>query len=331
MKESTRNLVIGATVLISLVILASMAILFQDLPGFLRTGYAVKVAFPNTGGVSRGAEVQMAGKRIGRVTNVTFVDPNDPAKGVLFEMDIDRAFTLPGKVNIYTTTHGLVGGVGVEARLDDRPPGNLRTMATLPKDGSAYIQGAVESGAGGLLPAEVVTDARDALQGITRLSARLDTFLTPPPALSGQQPAASAPAGDATATAPASAPTQPNIYVTMGKLDTALNAVNTILGDKETQANFKSGVANFSRAAGGVDQLAVKLIDDADKLGGILSTLQAAAIKLEQGEGTFGKLLNDAKLYNSMVDAAVQLKGALAQLQGVLEQWKHGGVAVKLK
>jgi phospholipid/cholesterol/gamma-HCH transport system substrate-binding protein len=338
MKETTRNLAIGVTVLLSLVILASMALLFQDLPGFLRTGYVVKVTFPSTGGVSQGAEVVMAGKRIGRVVSVSFLDPDEPAKGVIFELTIDHQYTLPGKVNVYATTHGFVGGVSVDLRLDNRPPGNERTLAILPKDGSAYIQGAEEAGGSSLLPADVISDAREALQGVSRLSQRLDTFMTPPAELAARAGSATAPAGAATApaasgptTTSAPAPALPNIYTTMNRLDGAMDAVNTILGDRETQANFKTGVANISRTAADLDTLSIKLLDDADKLGGVLTTLQSVAVKLEQGEGTFGKLLNDPKLYNSMVDAAAQLKGALASLQVVLEQWQHGGVTVRIK
>ena len=89
MKESTRNLVVGLTVMTAIGIFGIMTLLFQELPTFFKLGYTVRVQFPDTGGVTKGADVSLAGKRIGRVDDVIFADRNDPTKGVVFVLSMN--------------------------------------------------------------------------------------------------------------------------------------------------------------------------------------------------------------------------------------------------
>ena len=79
------------------------------------------------------------------------------------------------------------------------------------------------------------------------------------------------------------------------------------------------------------DELAEKLIDDADRLGKVLTSLHRVTVKIETGEGTAGKLLNDPELYNGLVDATQQLKDTLEKLSALLAEWKEKGVKMKLK
>lgn len=46
MKESTRNIAIGLTVIAALVLLGGMILIFAGLPGPLQTGYKIKLHFP---------------------------------------------------------------------------------------------------------------------------------------------------------------------------------------------------------------------------------------------------------------------------------------------
>lgn len=314
MKEQTRNLLVGVTVLVALAVLGAMIIIFQELPTFMQVGYVIELEFPDSGGVTDGCDVLLAGKRIGRITHVEF--KADVRSGVVLTALIDTHVNIPGDVNAYVGPRGFTGGAVVHLRCDGRPPNAGRKdpatgqpLAWIPKTGQARIEGRIA-----------------------------DTGFIP--------------------------------SATLAKLDAALEAVNKTLGDAQNQANFrasleklKTGLDSFTKAAddaaaalaearelfdkakltfaevsdatksasGRFDQLADRLIDDADCLGQVLTAFHRWAAKLDSADGTAGKLVNDPKLYNNLVDATAQLKATLDSLEDLLTEWKEKGIKVELK
>ncbi len=78
-------------------------------------------------------------------------------------------------------------------------------------------------------------------------------------------------------------------------------------------------------------RLSAQFVTDAEKAAELLATINRAASKLESGEGTAGKLLNDPKLYNSLLETSQQLTKLMKQLREIADQWKEQGVPLKLK
>jgi hypothetical protein len=54
------------------------------------------------------------------------------------------------------------------------------------------------------------------------------------------------------------------------------------------------------------------------------------ARKVEQGKGTAGMMVNDPRLYESMVDSAKQLNATLSDLNRLVQQWEQEGVTLRL-
>ena len=362
MKETSRNLLVGLTVLVGLVLLAALVITFRELPGFMQVGYGVRILFDDSAGLQPGADVICAGQRIGHVTAVDFIDA-DPRKGIVVDAVIDRGVKVPGDVNAYIRARGLAGGAMIELRSDGRSPGADRKIAWIPTDRVLTLEKAPALPASGLIPAELTADIREAMGSMKTLADRLNGFLAPP---------------TATASAPASGPARrANFHRTLARLDDALGHVNEVFGDPTNQANFKAGLNNFKTAADAAaqameqiktlvaaakktladvsvvaktgsktfadvstaakgsakrfDELAAKLIVNADQLGRAVTIFNRIAAKMESGDGTAGKLINDPALYNALLGATRQLKISLARLQEVLEQWKEHGVKMHLK
>jgi len=358
MKEKTRNVLVGLTVLVALAILGALILMFHELPTFVRVGYIHKARFPNASGAEEGSDVLLAGRRIGRVTHVEFTE-GDARKGVTFTLLIKSGVNVPGDVNAYIRTRGLAGRAYIDLISDGRPPGAGRVdpatgkpLRWLPKDRVVLIEGEVYDT--GLIPRDMRAEIHETLAELRTLAKALNEFLAP-----------------TTATAPAGAPQAPtNVRATLAKLDAALEAISQTLGDKENQANIKEGLANFKAAtkaaakalegtrelfaearktfadarkafaevgtAAGVtsrrfDDLAARLIDDADRMGKVLTSLHRSAERLESGKGTAGKLINDPKLYEEMVEVTAQLKETLQTLQSLLERWKEQGIKLNLK
>ena len=360
MKEKTRNFLAGLTVLVGLALLGAMILIFQELPGFLQVGYKLQIHFWAAGRLEPGSDVLLAGQRIGRVTDIDFTD-GDSRKGVNVTVLINSDVDVPGNVNAYLAGRSFGGGMVIDLRTPgkDRLGPDGKPLEWLPRDGSAVIEGK-PAASSGFLPAQMTQDISAAAKAIARLSDKLEAFLTPPAAASQPTPT----------TGPAE-PAEPHtIFTTLAKLNRALDAFNKTLGDPENQANIKSSLAKLDSALGSFndaaqaardamvdvrkmvatakgtladisgaakgsakrfDDLAGKLMDDADQLNKVLTSLHRTAVKLEGSEGSAGKLLNDPKLYNGLVDATDQLTKTLEELSTLLADWKANGVKMKLK
>jgi phospholipid/cholesterol/gamma-HCH transport system substrate-binding protein len=102
------------------------------------------------------------------------------------------------------------------------------------------------------------------------------------------------------------------------KLDGALSSLQSSLGGTDGQ--------------GGIFQNLNKLIiDNRDKVAATLANLQSISTKIDQGQGTVGKLINDPDLHDQLLAAVDELKGTAAQAkefianaQGIVDQVKSG-------
>ncbi len=351
MTENTRNIAVGLTVLVALVALGGLILMFTGLPGMLQGGYRIEIRTPSTSGAIVGDYVHLGGLRVGRVISIDFMDQDDPMEGITIAARIDQGINVPANVNCYLTRK-LMGGVYIELypdgpqRLD---PKTGRAMRFLPKDSVAIVQGISKS----MDPSAAFKPAMDSLAKLAESFAKL--FPDEEPA-----PATTAPA--TTGPAPAPAPPPPGLRGTFTRLDRALDALYAVLGDGENQANIKASMANLreataqatksmkalqafatgaqkaargieklaDNASGRIDDLVRKLIGDAEQISKTMETINRAAAKIESGEGTAGKLLNDPQLYNNLLEAAKGLNKLMKDFGLLLKEWKEKGVRLKL-
>lgn len=352
MSERTRNLAVGLTVLVALGMLAGMITLFTVVPAMFKGGYAVRILADTTHELQRGFPVHFAGMRVGYISDVRFTDPGDPTKGVTFTAKIDRDIRLPGNTNVYVFTKGFVGSPYVElksfgpAHID---PQTGRPLEFLPTDGTVPLK-MIHMGSG-MIPDELkdaLGELKTGFSELGKLARSLNDLLAP-------SPAATAPA-DPNAPAPPTQPAAPNLRTALVKLTQAMDGVAEIFGDRQNQENIKTALANLAKASENApelmdslksavadarktlgkagddfDRLTVKLMDGADKLAILMTSLNKVAHKLQSSEGSAGKLLNDPKLYNNLLEVTVQLNGLLKEFRVLVQQWQKQGVGVKLR
>jgi phospholipid/cholesterol/gamma-HCH transport system substrate-binding protein len=108
MKEYTRNIIVGLTVLVALVILGVMIFVFAGLPGVFQGGQEFVVYMPSAAGVREGDPVHYADIRIGRVTNVSLADKSDLASGVTITFRVDPDVVVPDDVGL-VINRGVMG------------------------------------------------------------------------------------------------------------------------------------------------------------------------------------------------------------------------------
>ena len=95
MIEHTRNVAVGLTVIVALLLLGSMIVLFTGLPTVFQRGYTIQILLPSKAETSIGDDVHLAGMEVGKVTKIYFTDQDDPHEGVTLEARINKTSRCP--------------------------------------------------------------------------------------------------------------------------------------------------------------------------------------------------------------------------------------------
>jgi len=348
MTEHTKNLFVGLTVIVAMVLLGWMIVLFTGLPTLLRSGYKVRVRMEARSEMDIGDKIHLEGMEVGSVSDISFTDPQDPYKGVTMTALVNSDVTLPANTVLWVTKRTF-GRPWLEFFTEGDMPRDPETgkTPTLSKVRPDTIVGHAKEAS--LLPDELAP----ALKGLATLSENLNKLISPE----------SAPVSTtAPATSPAAAPGRKGLAGTLNNLNVTLAGLAKIFGNVENQTNIKASLASlatatdkadkamdamkqfadetrksFVTAAGSannvarrVDQLALKLIEDAEKISTLLATINRISLQLEKGEGTAGKLLSDPKLYNNLLEATNQTKIMLKEFSDLVKTWKESGIKVKM-
>lgn len=348
MSEARRNLAVGLTMLVALAMAAGMILIFAGLPvglrGLFDDGYRVRIQTPDSAGAKAGDTIDLAGLQVGRVTAVHYTEAGNPARGVTLEAWIDRGVRIPAAATCHLSRQ-VMGGVRLELHVDPRAAQD----AFLPTDGKAVIPGVPHAGGIG-------EQIAPALKKFEQVAINVNHLLTilledePTRSAPGMAPAAGGLPGtlqrlhrtlDA-AYATLDAENRANLRQTLGNLRDAsaravdaLNSIKTVADDagevvaKAGQAADRVGeLAQTARQR--VDALGEKLVHDADRLAELLTSATQVIRELREPHGTAGKLLNDPKLYNTLLETTEQLRHVLQDVNALIRQWKKSGVKVDL-
>ena len=114
--EKNLELKVGAMILVALVLLVTFILLLGDWS--LEPQRQVIVYFQNPGGISPGAAAKVAGRKAGKITEMTFIGRNGPVDPSTLEpalvkvtMEIDETIydSLRADAKFYITTKGMLG------------------------------------------------------------------------------------------------------------------------------------------------------------------------------------------------------------------------------
>lgn len=349
MTENRRNTFVAIFVILGLTALGWLIFKFGDLP-MLMSRYntrQVSIYFSEAPGIKENTPVLFRGFQVGRVVSVSppvlMADLDNPAQQyyqVPVSTAIDMEYTLPREAVPKVYRRGL-GGSFIEFSLAGAPQSGQVVNAGDKLKG--YLAESSE-----FISESTQRKLDELIASLTRLSENLHGQLTPlSPEVVDANPGQ----------------TQPNVTTAFMRLDSALKNLNTIIGDPENQKNFKSGLADFTRLASQLQTVAedagklisktsqaVERVDQAtgqanstfqktaasiqsaaDELAVSLKTTNQLLQGVSRGEGTVGRLVKDPRLYDSLNDAVENLNKALAELRGLLADWKESGAKVKLK
>lgn len=300
--QNKRNMIVGAFVVIGVLVFVYMVFLFGELPVTMTkfTSYTVKVKFPFAPGVQKSTPVQYCGYQIGKVTYVAPPMPFKDETGtfihqVAVDMAIDRKYSsIPANVRVKLFRRGV---------------------------GSSYIE---------LSTAPMTSEEFNALE---------PKFLRHGMILQGES-------GSASEILPEDLQNKINTFFT--KVTILADNLNAVIGDTNNQQNLKKSLANLSKATEesvttlqqirefsqtGKEKLASvseSVTQTSEELGETLIELRRILNKINSGEGTVGKLINDDKLYNNLVDSSEELKAALEKMKKTFQKTSEKGIKVSV-
>jgi phospholipid/cholesterol/gamma-HCH transport system substrate-binding protein len=322
-----RNILVGVVVLGALCFLGWMILKFGDQPAKLFAKPTMPVTFiaQRADGVAEGSPVLYQGVNVGRVTAVK---RSENGKDVTIEAQVDVAPPLPANVEGAIVAQSLLGaGAGISLQLTGpEPTGQLAANSSLK---ARYV--GLE-----MLPPEFAQLAAE-----LRLSAvqfRESNIIE-------------------------------HLDKQVLKAGEVMDSVKSLLDDKEMRADLKQSLANtkevtesakrisanLEKVSGEIEKLTVEAkgtvgqakvtltkadeqIADITKQVGqrltqvakLLDTFQSISNKIDAGRGTAGQLVNDQRLYESLVATSRELNATIADLKRLVEQWEQEGISFKL-
>ena len=245
-----------------------------------RTLYAV---YPNVGGLQSGTAVSINGFGVGKVNDIRFID-NQGNLLVTFTVSSDFEFSKNSRVELYDT--GIIGGKGLQITpIFDSSP-NAKSGDTLQTD---TRPGLTELAQQKLTPLfkkfeSAVTDADSVLMNVNNV---LDTKTKKDlqKAISG-------------------------LSELMASLNGSAQTLNSILKNNEGKldsslTNFEALTSNFAKLSDSLNNAG--LGRTLSSLESTVANLDKVMAKIEKGDGTLGKLMNDKELYSNLNSASREL------------------------
>lgn len=263
-----------------------------------RVFYAV---YDNVEGLSASAPISINGFQVGTVTEISFTDSGQ----LLVTMNINNEiqFSKSSIAEIYGG--GLIGGKSMRIQLDQTEQAFAKSGDTLQSD--------VEEGL-----IELVNEKLTPLKNkISNAVVQIDSLVTSVNYIMDKD-------------------TQSNLRgsikglnETLLSLNESSSKINRILDVNEeeidlTIKNFKTASDNFSKMSDSLSQIEFnQIVKNADAT---VSNLKRITNKLDRGEGSLGKLMNDDQLYINLENATKEMEELLRDLKLNPKRYVHFSV-----
>jgi phospholipid/cholesterol/gamma-HCH transport system substrate-binding protein len=328
MSAYKKNILVGVTALVALLLLGYMILKFGRLPAQWLVEGQMPVHFvaDRAEGVSEGSAVYYRGINVGKVSQIRLAPDEEH---VLLDATIDRKWSIPGNVSGAIRTQGLIGAsAAIFLRLDNpanpgpplhddqQIPAEFVGVDVLPpeyaqlaRELSETARQLRESNVIGHLD-QTVLAVQKQVQKAGEVLDGLSTLVNDPRMRADVQQAI---ANIRTATE------------TANRVGTDLEKVSAKLQDVGAEAQ-----TTIRRTDARMADLTQQLSGRLEQVAKLLETFQSISTKVDQGRGTAGLLVNDPKLYQGMVEVTQQLSATIADLKRVIEQWEQEGVTFKL-
>jgi phospholipid/cholesterol/gamma-HCH transport system substrate-binding protein len=322
--QARRDVIVGLFVILGLGALGWMIFKFGDLPTAVSRmkSFQVLVQFPTAPGVQKDTPVQFCGYQIGRVTEVmaprVMEDLNDGRRyhQTKVVLSIDKDYTdIPANVQAKLMTRGL-GSSYIELKVD---PDAEAVPLSDPNGTSTNVlkQGVLLQGSTGMTSEFFPEESQKKL---TSLVDAIGTFIQNANDIIGDPNSKRnvkdtlVHMSDATA----------NVAIAMKKATEVMENAEKTLDEFRTLAI--TGTETLESVEGKADRLVTSLVNTSGELGKAISQLRLAMEKINQGRGTAGRLVNDARLYEKLLESTEQLNVLLSDFKDLIDTVSEKGL-----
>lgn len=337
--QKRRNLTVGIFVFLGITALVWLIFKFGDMPGFVAeiNSFQVYIQFPTATGVQKDTPVRFCGYQIGRVTNV---NPPKVIKDLKTEkyyhqtlvvLSVDKRYSdIPEDVEVKLMTRGL-GSSYIELK--------LRQLDVNEPSGPFLVQGSKLQGSTGMtsefFPEESQKKLSDLIEGI-------NTFIGNANDVIGDRNSKEAMKQTLANLAEASHQAKATMEEfeklaaagtrVLEHADSKVDQVVTTL--TETSDEIKTfasiGTTTLQSINTKADALILALMDTSEQLSRTLGQTRSVLEKINSGDGTAGRLLNDGTFYENLLDNTMQLKALLEEMKTFIAEWRDKKIDVRL-
>ncbi len=293
--QRNRNITVGVFVLIGLGALVWLIYKFGDLPTKASEyrSFEVFVKFPTAQGIQKNTIVKFCGYPVGRVTNIMAPE--------LLKDDITSL--------VYHQTKVILS---IDKKYVNIPS-NVDIKVMTRGLGSSYIEMKVVPG----LPLQAWDPNRPETKYL------MDKML-----LQGS-------AGMTSEFFPEES--QQKLDSLANSLIELINNSNAILGDAENRKNIKASLTNMTEVTKQISHTLEEFgnlfaagTEVSEELGKTAVELRQILEKINSGDGSAGKLINDGRLYENLLDNTEQLQLLLEETKKIISDYRKKGIKVQL-
>ncbi len=322
--QRRRDVIVGIFVIVGLAALGWMIFKFGDLPTAVSRmkSFQVYVKFPSAPGVQKDTPVRFCGYQIGRVTTVMaprILEDSHTGQEyhqTLVVLSIDKDYTdIPSNVDAKLMTRGL-GSSYIELKVDPEkipaPPLDPNHPETAFLNDGMTLQGSTGI-TSEFFPEESQKKLNNLVDDIGTFIGNANDIIGDP---NNKQNVKATLAHMATATE--------NISVAMARATEVMDNAEATLVEYKNLA--LTGTETLKSADAKVEQLVVAMVNTSGEISKAISQLRLAMEKVNAGQGTAGRLINDGRLYEKLLESTEQLNMLLKDFKELVDKVSEKGI-----
>lgn len=306
--QRKRNITVGIFVVVAIFALAWLIYKFGDLPTTVSKirSFEILVQFPTAPGVQRDTPVRFCGYQIGRVTGVRHPKVmRDLNTGKFYHqtlviLSINKKYNdIPENVQAKLMTRGL-GSSYIELKL-------TRFDVNDPT-GPFLVQGSLLQGSTGVtsefFPEESQEKLDELADGLKILIDNTNDIIGDPN-------------------------NKENLKKTLANLtEASQQATKTI---EEFRQFAAAGTKTLKNADAKAQEIVASMISTSEELSKATVQLRLILEKVNSGRGTAGRLINDGRFYENLLENTQQMQMLLEELKSFISEAREDGLPIKLK
>jgi ABC-type transporter Mla subunit MlaD len=336
---------VGLFVISGICALVWLIFKFGDLPGIVTKldSFEVFVQFPTATGVQKDTPVRFCGYQIGRVTNVMAPDVRkDLETGLEYYqtvvvLSVNKQYvTIPSCVEVKLMTRGL-GSSYIELKQDPgkplvaRDPNRPETKYLVDK---ILLQGSTGM-TSEFFPEESQKKLDGLIEGLGKLIANANDIM-------GDENSKENVKKTLANLASASKQAKDTLEefeklvaagtTTLEKADAKVEDVVTAAVDtsEEIRKLAAAGTSTLKSVDAKTEQLVAAMVDTSEQLSGAMGELKLVLEKVNNGQGSAAKLLNDGNFYENLLENTEQLQVLMEDIKSFVAEWRDKKIEVKL-